>query len=592
MAILPVKKSGATYSSLALAYAAASASDIIEIQDSEEYNEQLNIAINDLTIRSAEGCSPTLWSATYFISLDAALTSFQILGTSENKLNLKTTGTNADLIKINGNTSVNAQYVNVITNATQRIFRALTNNSSLVSLSDSTIVCASIFYSGNFTNLFLSGVSGSCQYILSGAKTFSGIIIKNQLTISISINTSGSIAFGSGLLFANNYFIATNETALEFFYTGVLGFNFENNTIICTATAKNLDCFSFSNFIPTGTELLNNIISGFDNAISHVNQAGPCGDYNCLFFNVDDYAGLATAGAHDITSDPELTGYILSATSPCIDAGTSSVAYADDLLNTVRPQGPNYDIGCYEVPIFGIVYAYQDTTQSIIVKFHDDMTMVSDEGVNDALNIDNYVLSGTIYDGTILAVEEFDTDAVKLFLSKRIVDKSKYVLITDNLQTSTGRPIDPEYTDVYGTYAPANPTAFEKQFPRDIVGNKFDEDTEEYDPESKITDTDGDLKLLSAKDTIKKIIHNVCLTQLGSLVYTSTFGTDFELKGLITTSTLIKIKTSVENSLRTINYVTDFSVSVVHNFDKINVYIKAKTNLGTVNVDLSGVTLV
>src|SRR5262249_14468860 len=41
----------------------------------------------------------------------------------------------------------------------------------------------------------------------------------------------------------------------------------------------------------------------------------------------------------------------LSATSPAIDAGTSTDTPSTDILGNPRPRGPGYDIGCYEYQV-------------------------------------------------------------------------------------------------------------------------------------------------------------------------------------------------------------------------------------------------
>jgi hypothetical protein len=49
-----------------------------------------------------------------------------------------------------------------------------------------------------------------------------------------------------------------------------------------------------------------------------------------------------------VDSNPLLTGYVLSATSPCINTGTTLAAVTTDIRGVTRPQGAEYDIGAYE----------------------------------------------------------------------------------------------------------------------------------------------------------------------------------------------------------------------------------------------------
>lgn len=589
MAILDVKKTGATYSSIGDAYIAATDGDTIEVQDSEVYNEQLTIEKDNLIIQSATGFAPSLWYANLCITVDPAVTNFTIKGTPSNWFKLKASNATGEAIRHSLTTNITVEYVDFYDNSLQYCLVATSPSTGIITLTNNKYYCLAVL-NGVYADVRLSKGSGTVVDLIK-CNTIAGYIRQLNATITNKLSNVAGSTWGTGLEVSANYFNSTATTGIEFFtsfYTGIL---FQNNTIVNTAAGtKNVTAFKFSNFNAYNV-LLNNIVTGFKYGINSINKTGAFGDYNDFHDNTTDFYGLAVANTHDILTDPLLENdYEIPAGSPCKNTGTNSVSFLYDILDNLRPQSTTIDIGCFERMVYGIEYAWQDTVQSIIIKFHDDMLMVSEEGTNDALNIDNYVFSGSTYDGYIITAEEYDTDKVKLYLSKRL-DRIDYTILTDNLYNADSEGISPESVVVTGTYKDISPTVFERKYPRDIVGNKFDAETEEYDPESKITDPTGDLKLLSASETIKKIIHNICLTQLGSLVYTSTFGTDFELKGLVTTQKLIAIKKSVEDSIRKVNYVSDFSVNVVHNFDKVNVYIKVKTNLGTLNVELGGVVV-
>jgi hypothetical protein len=57
--------------------------------------------------------------------------------------------------------------------------------------------------------------------------------------------------------------------------------------------------------------------------------------------------------------DPTHNNYQLPATSPAVNAGTSTDAPSTDILGNPRPSGSAYDIGCYEYQFPAIAKAAQ-----------------------------------------------------------------------------------------------------------------------------------------------------------------------------------------------------------------------------------------
>lgn len=339
---------------------------------------------------------------------------------------------------------------------------------------------------------------------------------RNNLTITERFTDNEGMTWGTGFDAASNYIECINETAINFFKSFYSGFTWRNNTVVLTATAKNMNAFVFSNFTPYAC-LTNNIVVGFAKGIYTINKTGNFGDYNCLYGNVDNYDGdgafTVTPGTNDIIADPGLVNYLIPSTSPCRNTGTT-IDYALDLVGTTRPQGSAFDIGCYEYPVFGIEYAYQDTVQSITVMFHDEMNSTVD-GTNSAINADNYAISGSKYSPVILDVEKITTRVYRVLLDRRADDLGDYTLTTTNLWNTTGDAISPASISVSGTYVKLTDKGYVRD-DRDIAGNIPVEDG--YDDGARL-DATGDLLVLSKDQTIKKLIENVCITQAGSILY-------------------------------------------------------------------------
>jgi Right handed beta helix region/Protein of unknown function (DUF1565) len=116
----------------------------------------------------------------------------------------------------------------------------------------------------------------------------------------------------------------------------------------------------------TGSTIVNNIVTR--NGLSGINESSD-GEHrvggnryldNLIFGNAE--SGSLSERVSDaevsgtVTSDPglpslaQLTGYMIPATSPAVDAGTCTDAPSRDLHGVTRPQGGGVDIGPYERP--------------------------------------------------------------------------------------------------------------------------------------------------------------------------------------------------------------------------------------------------
>ncbi len=99
----------------------------------------------------------------------------------------------------------------------------------------------------------------------------------------------------------------------------------------------------------SGNELVNCIVTRVDTFLTGDDPSNFIYSY-CNFYN----NGFdMPSGTGNIDQDPEFINiddadYHLQSTSPCVDAGTSTDAPAEDYEGTSRPQGSGYDIGAYE----------------------------------------------------------------------------------------------------------------------------------------------------------------------------------------------------------------------------------------------------
>ena len=111
---------------------------------------------------------------------------------------------------------------------------------------------------------------------------------------------------------------------------------------VVDSTGSVTNCILWGNTSPVGPEIRLETGSTLDVTYSDV-QGGWVGagnlDTDPLFMDPD--------GPDDVLGTPD-DDLHLSASSPCIDTGTSSDAPADDLDGNARPEGLGYDMGAYE----------------------------------------------------------------------------------------------------------------------------------------------------------------------------------------------------------------------------------------------------
>ena len=124
-----------------------------------------------------------------------------------------------------------------------------------------------------------------------------------------------------------------------------------NNTIVNNAV-HGFRIGSSTELVPAQT-LRNNIITGSVIGLRvRSDETFPNEDYNSFYNNTYNYRDSDNVdhslNTHDITGNPLLTGYVLGATSPCINTGTTLAAVTADIRGVSRPQGSEYDIGAYE----------------------------------------------------------------------------------------------------------------------------------------------------------------------------------------------------------------------------------------------------
>jgi hypothetical protein len=193
---------------------------------------------------------------------------------------------------------------------------------------------------------------------------------------------SGSEGASSNHRWYNNLFYnISSEHGAAFYFTGVLGIEFYNNTIILTSGNNPIEfTTSPGGVASSGYDVQNNIFvmtgSGLTSIISDSGSSnGSTADYND-YYNTS--GGGSGPGSHSITGNPLFASSIgsntclspsacavyfgLQSTSHCIDAGDSGGnipstdingnSRCDDpsVPNTGGGPFPYYDIGAYEYP--------------------------------------------------------------------------------------------------------------------------------------------------------------------------------------------------------------------------------------------------
>ena len=227
--------------------------------------------------------------------------------------------------------------------------------------------------------------------VISNAQVYGNVIHGNGAAGGSGINCDGVV----NSVFFNNLLYDNHASGISLYQIDggapSTGNKVYNNTIINADDAR--WCVNITELC-TGNQLLNNILINqhpwrgsiviADNALTGfvsdhnlvVNSLSPDGDATIL-----DLAGWQALGydANSLVADPQAVlfddpiggGYHpVGASAQMVDAGTAAVAsvVVDDLDGLTRPQGPGYDIGCYELGLStGITEAGPGAAQALVI---------------------------------------------------------------------------------------------------------------------------------------------------------------------------------------------------------------------------------
>jgi hypothetical protein len=399
--ILDIKKVGGTFSTVQAAHDFASPGDILQIEDDGDYNESVTVSKDNLTIRAAEGFSPSIYYYTPTISIDAAVATFAIYGHADSLLRLRTLSSSSATVSFGGATALTAHHLDFITSTSQHCFTAATPSTGRLALSYITFRGTPLW--GSMTYVDMWGCSGSVTTIASYS-LLGGYIRTCQFICADTIlyRQSYSSLFDT-LEMSANYLLCTatgHEVMIDSDSEGLL---FESNTVENTS-AGNLTIFA-NMYNRTGTGYFtNNIIKGFSIGIIG-SKVGARGDYNCIDCDTN-YADKVTAGTHDINVDPVLTGFRINGSSPCADVGSDGVVYGFDILGTPRPQEGGWDIGCFEYSVLKIssaVLAGKTLTVTMNMAPYDGSFAVPsawalavEDALSDAIAVDTLATDGAV----------------------------------------------------------------------------------------------------------------------------------------------------------------------------------------------------
>ena len=170
-------------------------------------------------------------------------------------------------------------------------------------------------------------------------------IDKSQITDNIANSDGGGVACWSASLNITNSIICNNTGRLA----GGLDFSSASSVNITNCTISGNTC-TYSDygaeiaFLWCPSVMINNCIL-WGNCPNEIKS------YESILMVTYSDVGGGHSGTGNINSDPLFVGgrnYHLTASSPCIDTGTSSGAPNTDIDGNPRPLGSGYDMGAYE----------------------------------------------------------------------------------------------------------------------------------------------------------------------------------------------------------------------------------------------------
>lgn len=170
------------------------------------------------------------------------------------------------------------------------------------------------------------------------------------------------------------------------------------------------------------------------------------------------------------------------------------------------------------------VFAYMDTSLSVVIRFSEAYTSVNDVIPGDILNVESYSITGV----RILVVQAVSAKEVRLVLNKAPVYSPNVftVLVTANGidESVSVMSIDPK--PVEASTIPMNMT--------DIMVNRVGA----YAGGAKIQS--GDYALSDTAETVKKLVYEVMLVQRGEMLHDVEFGNKIRLKTLQNSADLVE----------------------------------------------------
>ncbi len=156
-------------------------------------------------------------------------------------------------------------------------------------------------------------------------------------------------------------------------------------------------------------------------------------DYNLVWGNATDYVNDASAGGSDISGDPLFVAgsegnFHLTAASPAIDAGNSTVGIAADVDGEARPQGAGYDLGYDEYGVSSFSLLITEVIANASTESTGELVEIYNAG-GSAVDLAGLILTDGDDDDVLQAYGGGDT----------ILAPGAYAVV-----------VDPEYDGVYG----------------------------------------------------------------------------------------------------------------------------------------------